>query len=402
MHYESIIIGAGFAGLYFAHKFKLKNFIILEKENRVGGRVYNIKWNNELINLGGGIVRPYDKNTINLLNEFGLETLKKSNKFYYIDLEGPDPNEELYYEPNKIIIGYFKKLFEQNRDQIKKLKLTFRQFLYEYFEYHIAEIIISNFLYLSHLESDVETILEERIYQMMRIRPFTYLYIEPNGYTSLLNKLVESVGESNIKLETSVIEITKSDNKYIIKCEGDITYTCDKLVLATEKNPKIKINFPEVNNLYEMFGTCQYFRSYGYFKSEHGVSNQIKTQGLPGKILVFSKNILMTSYTENTNASVIKQFFENKKKEDQITIISNLLTNCGLKINKPDDFIYKYWDVGTHYPKPNFNFDLMKNAITKLAKEENIYLVGEIFSDCHGWVNCAFESVDRLYEDLTK
>ncbi len=402
MHYESVIIGAGFAGLHFAHKFKLKNFIILEKNNRIGGRVYNIKWNNEQISLGGGILRIDDTSTLNLINEFNLEIVKKSNKFYFIDLEGQDPNEELFYEPNKIIISYLKKLFEKNRDYIKKFKLTFRQFLYEYLEYHVAEIIISNLLYLSYLESDVETIFEEKIYQLMRIKPFFHFYIKPDGYTSLLNKLIESIGESNIKLETSVIEITRSDNKYIVKCEGNIIYTCDKLVLATEKNPKIKINFQEVNNLYEMFGTCQYFRSYGYFRSGHGISNPIKTHKLPGKILVSSKNILMTSYTENFDASEMKELFENKEKEDQLSIINNLLINTGLKVNRPDDFIYIYWNVGTHYPKPNFNFDSMKNAITKLAKEDNIYLVGEVFSDCHGWVNCAFESVDRLYDELTK
>ena len=57
--YETIIIGAGFAGLYYAYKFNPKKYLIIERENRIGGRVYNIKWHDVQISLGGGAIK-YD------------------------------------------------------------------------------------------------------------------------------------------------------------------------------------------------------------------------------------------------------------------------------------------------------------------------------------------------------
>jgi hypothetical protein len=400
MHYKNIIVGAGFAGLYFAHKFKLDNFIILERENRVGGRVYNFEWNGQQISMGGGILRNNDKHTIKLAEEFGLKTSQSISKYYFIDLEGPIPNEELYYEANKVIINYLKKIFITHKDEIKRLELTFRQFLFEYLEYHIAQTIVSNLLYFSYLDSDVETIFNEKIYQLMRIKPFISRYILPNGYTGLLDKLVESVGKSNIKLNITVTNIYKSGNKYVINCSNNLTFTCDKLILATEKNPKINIEIKEVNELYEMFGSCPYIRSYGFWNLGHNITNSIKTQNYPGKIIKINDKLLMTCYTECIRAKQLDEFFTNKKKDDQIKIIHELLLNSGIQIEKPDDFIYKLWEVGSHYPKPIYDFNLIKYKIKDLVQNSNVYLVGEVFSDCNGWVNCALESVDRLYDDL--
>lgn len=402
MHYKNIVIGAGFAGLYFVHKFKPENFIILERENRIGGRIYNVDWNGGHISLGGGILRNTDIHTLKLLDEFGLKTSETSNKYYFSDLEGPDPNEQLFYEPNRIIIGYLKKLFNEHRDEIKKLKLTFRQFLYEYLDYNLAETILSNLLYYSYMETDPEVIFKEKIYQLMRIEPFNHRYILPNGYTSLLDKIIESIGKSNIKLNTTVQKIYKLGQVYVLKCENNIIYTCDNLVLATEKNPKISIDIKEVNEVYDMYGSCPYIRSYGYWPDGHNIKNQIRTKALPGKVLKFSDKILMTCYTEGKRACELKLVFKDKTKEDQITVMHDLLVNSKINITRPEDFICVFWDVGTHYPKPNFNFKLCTEKIKNLAKYSNIYMVGEVFSECNGWVNCAFESVDRLYDDLYK
>ena len=41
--YDEIKIGSGFAGLYWCYKNKPEKFIILEKSDRIGGRIYNIE-----------------------------------------------------------------------------------------------------------------------------------------------------------------------------------------------------------------------------------------------------------------------------------------------------------------------------------------------------------------------
>ncbi|MCB0847883.1 MAG: NAD(P)-binding protein, partial [Bacteroidetes bacterium] len=55
--YEGIIIGAGLAGLTAGHKLRHLQIAILEKENRVGGRVFVEKYENFIYELGA--VLPY-------------------------------------------------------------------------------------------------------------------------------------------------------------------------------------------------------------------------------------------------------------------------------------------------------------------------------------------------------
>ncbi len=395
-----MIIGAGFAGLYFVHKFKPENYLILEKENRIGGRVYNINWNNQQISLGGGILRFNDMKIIKLCEEFGLDAPEFESSYYLIDLDGPIPNEDLYYEPNKVIINYLKKVFITNKEEIQRQKMSFKQFLYEYLEYHIAQTIIDNLLYLSYLDSDVQSVLDDKIYQLMRVEPFKARFIKQSGYTGLLNKLIESVGISNIKLNSKVNLIRKNKNIYEIVCSNGVKYTCDRLILATEKNPKINIEMKEVLEAYEMMGSCPYIRSYSYWNSGHKITNSIRTQNYPGKVIKISDKILMSCYTECDRALQLNKWLEKNSKTEQKKIICDLLVKSNINVECPDDFIYIYWDVGTHYIKPSIKYSSLRDLIKKIAKESNIYLVGEVFAESHGWVNCALESVDLLYNEL--
>ena len=110
----------------------------------------------------------------------------------------------------------------------------------------------------------------------------------------------------------------------------------------------------------------------------------------------------MTCYTECDRASELNNLLEKNNKEQQIEIIYKLMINSGIQVEKPDDFIYVYWGVGTHYPKPNLDFKNMRKQIKNVATELNIYLVGEVFAESHGWVDCALESVNSLFNDLKK
>ena len=69
MIYDEIIIGAGISGLYWCYKTKPSTFIILEKSDRIGGRVYNIDWNSNQISLGGGVIKSTNTCMLNLCNE---------------------------------------------------------------------------------------------------------------------------------------------------------------------------------------------------------------------------------------------------------------------------------------------------------------------------------------------
>ena len=65
-------------------------------------------------------------------------------------------------------------------------------------------------------------------------------------------------------------------------------------------------------------------------------------------------------------------------------------------INKVDDVEICWWEEGVHYYKP-FGKHTMAQVIKKLTKPtKGIYVIGEITSKKHGWVEGAIQSVDSI------
>ena len=403
MEYPIIIIGSGVAGLYYVKKFSPVNYLILERENRIGGRVFNIKWNNRQISLGGGVIKPTNKYTLDLCKEYGLETSEFSSSYHFVDYEGnipTIPNEKYFYNENKNIIEFMRKVYRQNSNEIKRMKLSFNEFLEKYFNFKISKTIKKNLLYLSDLNADPGQVLQDDvIHELLRVADFKLMSIKSGGYTLLLKKLLEKIDQNNIKLNTCVVSINRIAKKYQLVCSDGSNYYCEKLVIATEKNPHIQLNIPNISSIYNLVDGCEYIRVYSYWKNGHGLTSSMRTQNLPGKVILIDDKVLMACYTEYYNAKRLLKLLEKNSKEDQLQIIYDLLNNSGITVPKPDDIIFKFWNVGTHYLNPNTDFKIMRNMIKNMALEENVYLVGEIFASTHGWVDSAIESVELLYNE---
>jgi monoamine oxidase len=61
-----------------------------------------------------------------------------------------------------------------------------------------------------------------------------------------------------------------------------------------------------------------------------------------------------------------------------------------------DDLEICWWEEGVHYYKPVGKSSISK-IIKKLSKPtKNIYVLGEVVSKKHGWVEGAIQSVDAI------
>ncbi len=122
MLFDEIVIGAGISGLYWIFKSRPLNYLVLEKSDRIGGRIYNINWYNSQISLGGGIIKSNNIHTIKLCEELGLELGQSTSEYEMIDWIKTDntksdnrniiitePNEKNFYKINENIIKYLKK-----------------------------------------------------------------------------------------------------------------------------------------------------------------------------------------------------------------------------------------------------------------------------------------------------
>ena len=397
--YDYIIIGAGIAGITYAYKHKSNNFIILEKNDYIGGRIKNIKWHNTIISLGGGVFQPSHNHILNLCKDFNLKTQEYMSIYHLTDLKGDMPNNKNYYKDFKIIFKSLKKKYFKYETEIKKQNLTFKEFLELYFPYPVAKTILTNSLYSTNFNSDPGLFIKnDFLYGCLRIKDSKMMFIkgqdvEKTGYDFLIDFILKIIDKSNIKLNTWVNEINYNDNLYECICKNKIFLT-KKLILATDIKSKIKFNLnneilSQLNLIYNSIGYEPYIRIYSYHSLGHKLLATCKTQGPIGKTIIINEQILMLCYNESKEAIKLNILLNKLEKQEQIEVLYKLFVNCKIQITKPNDIYIQYWKIGMHYCKPNFN---IKNNLNEL-KKFNIEIIGEIVSESHGWVNSALSTI---------
>ena len=113
---ENIIIGGGIAGLYQGYKLfkKNKKFIILEKSSPISkneiheiGRLYSIKKDENIIELGASVIHSNQKKIIELIKELkledDLEKIKNSKALYiYKNFKSDDVKKKWRELNNKL------------------------------------------------------------------------------------------------------------------------------------------------------------------------------------------------------------------------------------------------------------------------------------------------------------
>jgi protoporphyrinogen oxidase len=426
MEYDEIIIGAGMAGLYWVYKTRPTNFLILEKLDRIGGRVWNKMWNGHQISLGGGVIKASNILTINLAKDLALELGSSISKYYMVDFSTHSgsvhsrsnnisdnisdnisaneldkiPNEEEFYKSNLIITKYLKKIYKANKQEIQDKKLTWDEFLDLYLSVNVAKTIKSNLLYQTYSNADPYSVLYLEIDELLRTKEFEIKYIKDLGYTRLLEKLVGIVGRQNIRTNTTVTKITKQNEIYKIYLGDEQFVKAKKIIVATPVINGIQFDLPigvsdNITKLYGMVGGSKYIRIYSYHSKKHGLKYSYRTTGLPGKVILINEYILMCSYTEEIPATRLYELLSKNTKEAQLEIIHDLLKNCGINVTKPDDIIIKLWDIGVHFNKPGYSQENKYKLLADL-KNHGIIIIGEAVGDTHGWVNSAFESVETI------
>jgi monoamine oxidase len=73
--YDIVIVGGGIAGLTAAYMLRNKSILLLEREDRFGGRVWSEKINEATYNIGTQFINEEDNSFIHLVDELGIERI---------------------------------------------------------------------------------------------------------------------------------------------------------------------------------------------------------------------------------------------------------------------------------------------------------------------------------------
>lgn len=281
MIYDFVIIGCGISGLYGGYellKKNINNFLILEKNDYIGGRIKTFHIDDTTVSMGAGVGRMKDINLKNMLDELGLEYKKNTTNFYYSDnivldninnilynvqnnygdtvilsiekIYGNDiakdmfrlfkiPYDSSYKQCLETIKNNYQNIFnKRNKDELDEFDIFVKKVIGFYFKKIYVECmeLVNNNLYkpISFKNFTIQTIGEENYKILVKNLSFTD-YENEDAYLSLMYYGYEDNFESSeilyikwdnlilklneklrekIILETKLIDIEESSDSY--------------------------------------------------------------------------------------------------------------------------------------------------------------------------------------------
>jgi len=377
---DNLIIGAGITGVYLGYRLnKLnKKFVILDKNNYIGGRAYEKVFHNKLVSLGAGIISDHNTHLLKLIDDLKLPIISFDSEYRHIER---DYNNEY----NRLIDDIDQKTKNLNKDM-----RTF-DFIKENYGNDILNKMLSHAEYIEYMYASIKKTMEgypkDDLYLMKR-----RIMALKGGWTSLIEKLCNGIYD-NIKLNREVSEINYNNGIYEVKTNHE-TYLCKKLFFATDFSLKhIRLSGFELPKLLDKIGTIPYFRMYTYHKS-HNIDTNLIGETIFRKIIPINENILMSAYADSVYADKCKESIDSVKSNELKDYIDKELKYFSDGISTTLDHEHKYWKYGVHYYKPDYNHDKKY-----YEDEKGYYIVGEMISAPQGNVEACIRSVDELIEN---
>jgi protoporphyrinogen oxidase len=440
--YDYVIIGAGISGLYCAYNILQKNpnskIIILEKNNKIGGRIGKETFEGVQVVIGAGIGRKNKDNLlINLLNKLHIKynefisNHKVTNLLY-----STKSNKKSSIINTQNIFYYLKKKYKDlSTKKTFKNNINFKKFAINI----LGKDKYNNFKvssgYTDYENSDINDFLENYNYDD-NYSKYIGLNINWNTLKERLYKKIITNNKNNIVLNSNVYKLRfdKKTNNYKIfykniknkktkktkNLNKNIIYS-NKVIIASTIDTVQKL-IPNCA-IYKDIKPNSFIRIYAKFSNESinimkkNIPTTMYVKGFLQKIIPINhdKGIYMIAYADNKNANHLEKIinkFNNKKEINNKIILykyfENLLTrtlnltNNDKKLIKITNITHFYWKIGTHYYLPLKKEYKDRNDFIEKAQNpaKNLFVIGECVALNQGWTNGALQSVENIKNKL--
>jgi hypothetical protein len=388
---EYIIIGAGISGIYAGYNLhkKTSSFLILDKNDYIGGRALQINFHKNQVQLGAGIITYHNLHLFNLLNKLNIETGSFESEYKILSGKSHEEAQKWF---NNIIL--------KSKQIVNTLEedMTCVDFFIKYFGQETLQEMLKYTEYTDYMHASVKEVFTHYPFGDLYLSKYK-LYFIKKGWKQLLDTLSQDI-KDKIKLNSEVTEIIREDNHYIIKTNNG-EYKTKKIIFATDLNiKKIKCTNFNLPNIINKIGSMPFSRLYTHHE-KHNINTNLINYRINRKIIPMGKNILMSAYADGFYAKKLDKYLESGDSGDKINKINKLISDFVENkyevspINNAEDYIYKYWEHGVHYLMPNNNF----NSTYYHDSELNITICGEIISKPMGNVEACIKSIDDMVRD---
>lgn len=448
---ETICVGGGITSAYICYELKKrgynKNIIVLEKENRVGGRLFSVYSNetqtdeNDANYSELGAMRlfkkGYMKKAFHLLEELNIETFPVAlndddNIFYYNgehmrkgdvtlstgikigDLEKfalnnvkkqyPDFELENIYKYPEImemnIIDFYKKYGLLNDEEIKKyIAYTGYNLLYDENNPETNNLTVAPGLLISNWYSSASS--SDQVYVK-------------SGMVSIVKKLYDR-SNADIKLNTSVMYIEKdqnglnvlhtitSDRVYkIYKCKYlflNITPAAIEQLNTIKKLPISSQRIYMINQIVPL-PLMKVFLKWDDDKlwwRKSGLNQGKSTTDLDLRMVHYYNDEDLLIYNSGSYAtSLYLKFLKNPAAAAKY-VFAMLQELHPFPIPEPNYVftLWKYWADGSNRWKKTVDLKKFTHAIPNGIKDKsNIFIAGDAYSEFQGWIIGCINSSD--------
>lgn len=383
---DTVIIGAGIAGLYSAYMLLKKNpdmnLVILEESDTIGGRANMIPFADIRVPGGAGIGRSKDHLLQALCTDLGVSMCKMTIK---------SANSE---ETVKMMKASIKKLRANATDDIHELSFE------EYGKRVLGAADYARFSeavgYTDFQKADAyDTVFS---YGLEDALPgWTALSID---WAALVNNLAERIGRHHIRLSCRVLSVSPS---WRVFCR-DIVFRAKNVVCAVPIPAlrKLLADIPEVPKLLQYIEPQPFLRIYARFAK---INRAALKERLPVTTIVKGplqkvipmypdKGIYMICYSDNENAVALNP--HKKDKEYCTRLLEKALdwpdTEAPLKITNMQAH---YWAAGTHYYVPGVS-NRHEFLLACQHPAYGLFVVGEAVARQQGWVEGTIASTAVL------
>ncbi len=414
MIYDIIIIGGGMSGLYTQYKLLKKNknkkILLIEKNGRLGGRVYTdkIKVNNHHYNIEAGAGRFNDNHVYlkKLIRDLKLQNkiikipssvnhIPTKNKWKNSEITKYSPYDYLDYIINNIELTHSMKGISFIEWLNKNVSKNIVDYLKDFYPYKdIFKINAYDALNLYKIDLNVNNTF----------------YALSGGLSQLIDGMENYIRKSKgiIVLNTELKSINNIEENYLLKTNNK-NYICKKVVLTGQRPDLLKIKYlNKIKPLIKSVRNAPLCRFYFIFDTKKcawfkNIKKTITDSRLSYFIPIdYNKGLVMISYVDEYNAKFLKKM----EMKSETKLVNFLLKECekifGISnIPKPIWNKSYYWESGVGDWNPGFDSKVVEKAMTKPFKDENLFICGENYSakfQC--WIEGALNTSEKVLKKL--
>ena len=416
--YDIIILGGGIAGIYTLYNliknplFINKKILLLEKTERLGGRVYSINpYKNhpeDIIEGGAGRFSQKHILLIKLIQELNLEDkiqkIDGETKYYPINREKKND------EPNTLLL---KVINASKKESIEYLRtISFTEYASKILSKDEVQYMQDSFGYYSELVimNTYDTI------QLLRNLNATdnHFNILIGGLSQINERMIQFVDKKNkniFQINQNVNKISQiNNNLYQIETTQNKKYTTRIIISALPKNILERISFfKPIYPLLSKIKCAPLCRIYSRFEKDPWFKNlpKITTNNHLRMIIPVNKEkgIIMISYTDNKFAEYWNNIYKkegvdrlNQKIKEEIKESTDIIIP-----REPIQTNVYYWKYGVGYWGIGANSkEISRKMIQPFASSQQyIFCCGEHYSEnFQQWMEGALETSNKVLEKI--